>query len=118
MVEGIARALLPQGVGVWSAGSEPTAVRAEAVAVLREIGIDISGQRAKRIDAVPFDRIDTVVTLCGGNACPVLPGTTRSLHWEIPAPVALEGQAAARLEAFRSARDELRSHIAELVVAG
>jgi len=85
---------------------------------LREVGIDISGQRAKRIDAVLFDRIDTVVTLCGGNACPVLPGTTRSLHWEIADPAVVEGTDAARVEAFRSARDELRSHIAELVAAG
>jgi arsenate reductase len=118
MAEGIARSMLPPRVGVWSAGSKPTAVRPEAIVVMGEIGIDISEQRAKGIDAVPLDRIDTIVTLCGGNACPVLPGTTRSLHWEIPDPVALEGQAAARLEAFRSARDELRSHIAELVAAG
>ena len=118
MAEGIARALLPQDVGVWSAGSKPTAVRAEAVAVLREIGIDISEQRAKGIEAVPLDRIDTVVTPCSGNACPVLPGTTRSLHWEIADRATVEGTDAARAKVFRSARDELRSHNAELVAAG
>lgn len=115
MAEGIARALLPQGVGVWSAGSEPTAVRPEAVAVLREIGIDISEQRAKGIEAVPLDRIDTVITLCGGNVCPVLPTTARSLHWEIPDPAAVEGSEATRLVAFRQARDALRSRIEKLL---
>jgi len=115
MAEGIARALLPSSVGVWSAGSRPTAVRPEAVAVLREIGIDISGHRAKGIEEVPLDRIDTVITLCGGNVCPVLPGATRSLHWDLSDPAAVEGSDAVRFAAFRSVRDELKRRIEELV---
>jgi protein-tyrosine-phosphatase len=43
MAEGIARALVPQEVKIWSAGSHPARVRLEAIAVLKEIGIDISG---------------------------------------------------------------------------
>ncbi len=115
MAEGIARALLPQGVRVWSAGSSPTKLRPEAVMVLREIGIDISGQRAKSVNKIPADEVDTVVTLCGGNVCPILPTEGRSLHWEIPDPADVKGPEEARLAAFRRARDELRQRIEELI---
>jgi len=115
MAEGIARAVAQSGVRVWSAGSNPTRVRPEAVTVMREIGIDISGQRAKGMEAVPLDKIDTVVTLCGGNVCPILPGRARSFHWEIADPAAVEGQDEVRLAAFRNARDELRRRISALL---
>ncbi|MCX6096720.1 MAG: arsenate reductase ArsC [Candidatus Bipolaricaulota bacterium] len=113
----VARAVAPRGVTVWSAGSSPACVRPEAVTVMREIGIDISGQRAKSIAEIPADEIDTVVTLCGGNACPILLGSARYFHWGIPDPAAVEGREAIRLVAFLSARDELRRRTAELVAA-
>jgi hypothetical protein len=67
MAQGIARAVFPQGVRVWSAVSSPTYARSEVIAVLREIGIDISGRRSKSGAKVPTDQVDTAVTLCGGN---------------------------------------------------
>ncbi len=47
MAEGIARSIAPAHVRVGSAGSRPTRVRPEAIAVMHEIGIDISGHRSK-----------------------------------------------------------------------
>ena len=63
MAEGIARSLAPAHVRVGSAGSRPTSVRPEAIAVLGEIGIDISGHRSKAVSEIPADGIDTVITL-------------------------------------------------------
>ena len=108
MAEGIARALAPPDVTVWSAGSRPTHVRPEAIAVLREIGIDISGQRSKSVDTIPAGEIDTVITLCAEEECPVFLGQARRLHWGLPDPAAVEGDEAARLAAFRQTREALR----------
>ena len=71
MAEGIARSLAPAYVGIESAGSRPTNVRPEAIAVLGEIGIDISGHRAKAVSEILSDGIDTVITLCAEEECPI-----------------------------------------------
>ena len=107
MAEGLARSLAPADVRVWSAGSHPTSVRPEAVAVLAEVGVDIAGQRSKAVSAVPAGEIDTVVTLCAEEECPVFLGSARRLHWGLPDPDAVQGDDATRLAAFRAVRDEL-----------
>jgi arsenate reductase len=117
MAEGIARSLAPAGVTVWSAGSRPTGVRPEAIAVLREIGIDISRQRSKDVAEIPAGEVDTVITLCGEEECPLFLGQATRLHWGLPDPAAVSGNEAARLDAFRRVRDELRRRIAQLLSA-
>ena len=115
MAEGIARALLPPDVKVWSAGSRPTRVRREAITVLREIGIDISRHRSKALSEIAADEIDTVITLCGEEKCPLFSGEVRRLHWGLPDPAAVDGAGSDRLNAFRQTRDELRQRIATLL---
>ncbi len=114
MAEGIARSLAPPGVQIWSAGSNPTAVRPEAIAVLREIGIDISRNRAKAVSEIPPDGIDTVITLCAEEQCPVFLGKANRLHWGLPDPAAFVGSETERMDSFRALRDELRLRIAAL----
>ncbi|MDO8836287.1 MAG: hypothetical protein Q7V01_11865 [Vicinamibacterales bacterium] len=114
LAEGIARAFAPQGVTVWSAGSQPTRVRPEAMATLAEIGIDISRHRSKAVGDIPADRVDLVVTLCGEEECPVFLGRARRLHWGLPDPAAVGGSDADRADAFRRTRDELRRRLAVL----
>jgi arsenate reductase len=111
MAEGIARSLAPAGTRIWSAGSRPTSVRPEAVAVLDEIGIDISHHRSKAIEEIPTAEIDTVVTLCSEEECPLFSGRASRLHWGLPDPAAVSGSEAERLAAFRQVRDELRGRI-------
>jgi arsenate reductase len=113
MAEGIARSLAPPEVGIWSAGSRPTTVRPEAVAVLREIGIDISGHRSKSVAEIPASEIDTVITLCAEEECPVFLGNVRRLHWGLPDPAAVSGSHNVVLDAYRKIRDELSRRIAE-----
>lgn len=111
MAEGIALSLAPAGTKVWSAGSRPTSVRPEAIAVLREIGVDISGHHAKAVAEIPATEVDTVITLCGEEECPVFLGKATRLHWGLPDPAAVNGSEAERLAAFRQVRDELRRRI-------
>jgi len=115
LAEGIARAILPPEVRVWSAGSRPTSVRPEAVAVLAEIGIDISRHRSKAIAEIPAAGVDTVITLCGEEECPVFLGRATRLHWGLPDPAAITGCGEDRWNAFRNTRDELRRRIASLL---
>jgi len=112
MAEGIARFLAPPGVTVWSAGSQPTRVRPEAVAALAEIGIDISHHRAKDVSGIPAAAVDTVITLCGEEECPVFLGRAHRLHWGLPDPAGVDGSETEKADAFRRVRDELRRRLA------
>lgn len=118
MAEGLARSMAPEGTRVWSAGSRPTAVRPEAVAVLQEIGIDISQHRAKSVDEIPAAEVDTVITLCGEEECPVFLGRATRLHWGLPDPAMVAGSEQERLNAFRQTRDELRRRLEALFRGG
>jgi arsenate reductase len=100
MAEGIARTLLPSQVKVWSAGARPTSVRPEAIAVLKEIGIDISAQRSKAVTEIPSVEVDTVITLCGEEECPLFLGKATRLHWGLPDPAAVQGSEQDRLTRF------------------
>ena len=115
MAEGIARALAPAGVSIWSAGSRPTRVRPEAIAALREIGIDIAHQHSKAVSEIPADQVDTVITLCAEEECPVFLGQATRHHWGMPDPAAVLGPPEERLEAYRRTRNELGRRIAVLL---
>jgi protein-tyrosine-phosphatase len=107
LAEGIARFLAPQTVSVSSAGSSPAYVRPQAIQVLKEIGIDISGHRSKAIEEIDAASVDAVVTLCAEEVCPVFLGDVIRLHWSLPDPAKAPGDDEARLNAFRATRDEL-----------
>jgi thioredoxin type arsenate reductase len=114
IAEGLARSLAPPGVKVWSAGSRPTKVRPEAIAVLKEVGIDISRHRSKAVAEIPAAEVDTVITLCGEEECPLFLGKAERLHWGLPDPAAVNGSEAERLDAFRRTRDEISRRLKEL----
>ncbi len=115
MAEALARRAAPAGLKVWSAGSQPTRVNPLTLRVLAEIGIDASAQCAKGLGAIPVGEVDTVVTLCAEEVCPVFPGKVRRLHWPLPDPAAAEGDDAARLASFRAVRDRIAARVAELL---
>lgn len=112
IAEGVARSMAPVGTTVWSAGSRPTSVRPEAIAVLRELGLDISSHRSKAVAEIPATEVDTVITLCGEEECPLFLGKATRLHWGLPDPAAVTGSEEERLNAFRQTRDELRRRLA------
>ena len=114
IAEGFAHATAPRGADVWSAGTRPGLLHPLAVQVMQEVGIDISAQRSKHLDDVPWHEADTVVTLCeaGELECPVVPAAVRRVHWPLPDPSA--APEARQLEAFREAREEIRWRISSL----
>ena len=118
MAEGIARSLAPEGVTVASAGVSPSGVRAEAVAVMAEVGIDISSYRSKDVEEIRGQPVDAVITLCADEACPTWLGDAHELHWALTDPAAVPGDEATRLDAFRRCRDELARKLELLFRSG
>jgi arsenate reductase len=114
MAEGFARHYAGDRLEVYSAGTAPEPIRGETVEVMREVDIDISGQRSKGLDEVPHE-VDVVVTVCdrAAEACPFFPGSPRVLHWSLPDPAQAQGAPDQVREAYRAVRDR----IAELVRA-
>lgn len=108
MAEGLLGHLGGEEYEPFSAGTEATRVRPEAIEAMREIGVDISGQRSETLDRYLDEPFDYVVTVCDGanEACPVFPGARERLHWSLPDPSAVTGEG--RMGAFRSVRDRIR----------
>ena len=98
---------------VASAGTKPSSVRPEAIAVMKEIGIDISGNRSKSVDEFSGQAFDYVVTVCDNarDTCPVFPATSQRIHWSFEDPAAVEGSEAERLSAFRRTRDQIHARV-------
>jgi arsenate reductase len=111
MAEALARVILPEGTKVQSAGSDPSSVHPMAVQVLAEMGIDMSGQRSKSVDSVEREGIDTVVTLCAEEVCPVFLGQARRIHWGLPDPDRAGIGDEEKLQRFRDTRDRLEKLI-------
>lgn len=106
----VARAGAADRMRVMSAGSRPSAVHPLAVRVLAEIGIEVTGQRSKHVGEIDPATVDTVVTLCAEEECPVFLGAAKRLHWEHPDPDG-PGPEEEQLARFRAVRDSLRTRI-------
>ena len=113
MAEGLLRHEAGGRFEVFSAGTRPTRVRPEAIAVMRELGIDLSGHRSKSADEFAGRALDYVITVCDNarETCPVFPGAVTRLHWPFEDPAAVEGSEAERLAAFRKVRDQIHARI-------
>jgi len=113
MAEGLLRH--DAGFEVESAGTKPSIVRPEAIAVMDELGIDISGHRSKSVDEFAGHDFDTVITVCDNarESCPVYFGKAQKLHESFEDPAAIEGSEEERLAAFRLVRDQLRAWLTE-----
>jgi len=112
MAEAIARSLVGEGVVVESAGSQPSRLNPLATRALAEIGLDASSQRSKSVDEIDRATVDTVITLCAEEVCPVWLGAARRIHWPLPDPAVAGLPEDEALERFRAVRDELRRRIA------
>jgi len=113
MAEGLFRHEAGDAFEVFSAGTKPSSVRPEAIAVMNEIGIDISGHRSKSVDEFAGNQIDYVITVCDNarESCPIFPGETKRLHWSFQDPAAVQGSEDERKSAFRRIRDQIHGRI-------
>ncbi|HUS09674.1 MAG TPA: arsenate reductase ArsC [Pyrinomonadaceae bacterium] len=115
MAEGLLRDMAGDKFEVASAGVSPTHVRPEAIEVMGELGIDISGHRSKSVEEFTGQEFNYVITVCdhANQQCPMFPGKTERIHWSIGDPAAATGDQNGKLTAFRRARDELRARLKE-----
>jgi arsenate reductase len=92
-----------------SAGTDPGArVHPEVVTAMREVGIDVSSERPKRLDAETARRASMLITMGCGESCPTAPGVRRE-DWPIDDPKGLP------IERVRAIRDEVRARVQELI---
>ena len=119
MAEGWARHLKGDVIEPYSAGVATHGMNANAVRVMREAGVDISGQRSKHVDEVKDVGLDYVVTVCAhaNESCPVVPGKAKVVHVGFDDPPKLAKTAANEEEAlghYRRVRDEIRAFVETL----
>jgi arsenate reductase len=119
MAEGMLRAWGGERFEAHSAGTQVSNVRPEAIAVMAEIGIDISGQHSKLISDFAGQEFDWLVTVCdrARQSCAMIPGLGETMHWSIEDPSEATGSQEERLAAFRRVRDDLRGRIHMFVLA-
>jgi len=113
MADGLLRHDAGDRFEVESAGIKPSQVRPEAIAAMKEVGIDISGHRSKSVDEFTGQHFDYVLTVCDNakESCPIFPGQTVTIHHNFEDPAALQGSGEERLAAFRRVRDQLREYL-------
>jgi len=117
MAEGFAKELGKGLLEVYSAGLFAAGVHRRAIAVMKEIGIDISRQKSKEINEELLRQMDLVITLCGNAeaSCPWTPPHIKRIHWPIEDPVGTIGTEQEIMNGFRRARDEIKENILKLI---
>lgn len=120
MAEGFLRALAGDTFEVFSAGTEASEVRPEAIQVMAEVGIDISGQESKSLEPFVGEAFSWVITVCdrARESCPVFPGAERAAHWQFDDPAEASGTQEERLKVFRRVRDEIRDRMRLFILTG
>ena len=115
MAEGLVNTLHGDRYMAWSAGTEPSEVNVYAISVMKEIGIDISGQRSKSVEEFLDKELDYVVTVCdrANEACPFFPGGKERTHEGFEDPAAIEGSDEQKTAGFRRVRDVIRAWLEE-----
>lgn len=113
MAEGLLKHICGDAYMVESAGTDPSQVRAEAIGVLAEIGIDISKNRSKSVNEFAGRKFDYVLTVCDNaqEACPYFPAGTKLVHHGFDDPATVTGDESTRLAAFRKVRDEINAYL-------
>jgi arsenate reductase len=116
MAEGLLRHDAGDRFEVFSAGTKPSKVRPEAISVMRELGIDISGHRSKSVVDFAGQPFDYVLTVCDNakESCPIFPSKTVTLHHGFQDPATAEGSEDERFGIFRRVRDEIRDYLRHL----
>ncbi len=117
MAEGFAREFGKGLMKPYSAGIMATRVHPRAIAVMKELGIDISVQESKETDPAFLRTMDIIITLCSNaeESCPWTPPHIKRLHWPIKDPVGAVGTEEEIMKEFRRARDEIKDRIEDFI---
>jgi arsenate reductase len=118
MAEGILRDIGGDSFEVESAGVEPSSIRPEAIAAMREIGIDISSHRSKSAEEFIGQNFDVILIVCdhAKETCPVFPGNALRLHHSFEDPPAVgAADSETTMRSFRRVRDEIGKYLREFI---
>ncbi|MDH5202721.1 MAG: arsenate reductase ArsC [Nitrospirota bacterium] len=117
MAEGFAKKFGKDLIKVYSAGLMTAGVHRRAIAVMKEVGIDISKQDSKEIDEELLRQMDIIITLCvnAEEYCPITPPGIKRIYWPIKDPVGTIGTEEDILKEFRRARDEIKEKVQKLI---
>lgn len=120
MAEGIVNHFLGDRLEAFSAGTRATFVHPMAIAVLKEIGIDMSRQWSKNLSEFDGQNFDEVITLCGNanETCPLFIGGTKRIHLGFDDPAQADGSEEDILREFRRVRDEMKEKLTTFMLAG
>lgn len=103
----------------YSAGLEPKGIHPLTEQVMREIGIDLDGQRSKDVmEYMGRQHFGYLITVCAhaeANCPKTFPGVSNRLHWALEDPAAFEGSEEAKLDKFREIRDQIEQRIKDWV---
>ena len=115
MAEGLLRAKYGDRYEVYSAGTRQSKVSTRAIAVMQEIGIDISGHRSKTLQEYAGATFDIAVTLCDNAhaVCPIVHGAKKTIHHGFSDPHLTPGTEEEILQGYRNVRDEMALWIGE-----
>ena len=120
IAEGLAKHMLPKSVNIKSAGSMPALqVHANAIKVMHDIGIDISGHETKSIKNISnefTDNLDYAIILCAEEACPVVPKATKIFHWPLLDPDNENLDNSQSNHAFLKTREDIYNLIKKLII--
>ncbi len=113
MAEGLMKYFGGERFEVFSAGSASIEVNPLSIRVLREIGVDISGQKLKHLKDFLGKKFDYVVTVCNNakQICPVFPGDYNKEHWDLYDPDSVEENEEEKIKVFRDIRDKIKENI-------
>lgn len=120
MAEGWARYLGNDIADIKSAGIKAHGLNPNAVKVMKESGVDITDQTSKVVTPDMIQWADLVVTVCGDadESCPLLPKRVKKVHWPLKDPAKAVGAEEEVIREFQTIRDEIRKHVAELLLGG
>jgi arsenate reductase (thioredoxin) len=120
MAEGILKHYGTEKFEAFSAGTKPSIVNSTAIRVMKEIGIDISGQHSKHVSEFLGQPFHYVITVCDNakESCPVFPGNSQRLHWAFPDPPHEKEINEEVLEAFRKVRDSIHTRFKKVALTG
>lgn len=115
MAEGLLKHICADKYDIYSAGTEPSIVRPEAIEALKELALDITNNRSKSVEEFADQEMDIVLTVCDNakETCPTFPATTKVIHKSFEDPASVEGDEETKLKAFKEVRDQINMYFAD-----
>ena len=117
IAEGYLKHFAGDAAAVFSAGVETHGLNAKAIHIMREDGIDISGQTSNHVDEYRNIDFDYIITVCDNakERCPYFPSRARQFHHDFPDPARATGTEQEVMQRFREVRDEIKSYCRKFI---